>query len=146
MLTLSICHHAAPATLTHNYPSAPAGSQAKFPAHSGPYLVSINYFKCQPKLVVLRQLNLTLGTFGLGWDFNFKLQVHLISLRIVFSRIPLSQVWSKCQMSAVQFIKKLKGSHQSKTKSVFPHHKLFTAWCLSAHEIASRSSKQTAQF
>ena len=41
MLTLSICHHAAPATLTHNYPPAPAGSQAKFPAHSGPYLVSI---------------------------------------------------------------------------------------------------------
>ena len=39
-------------------------------------------------------------------------------------------MWSKCQMSAVQFIKKWKGSHQSKTKSVFPHHKLFTAWCL----------------
>ena len=47
-----------------------------------------------------------------------------------FSKNPLGRLWSKCQMSAVQFIKKWRGSHQSKTKPVFPHRRVvFSAGC-----------------
>ena len=74
MLTLSICHHAAPATLTHNYPPPQLGHRPNSGRIPAPTWLALNYFKCQPKLVVLRQLNLTEGELGLGLEFNIQFQ------------------------------------------------------------------------